>query len=910
MALDIIGYNATFDAFVQFAETQHAAGKEKTVARFDPDAAKELGGIVDRTIKPGSGDWVGVGVGRLASLKRANNITREAFMNAVSNMFGGVDHIPDSVKDAMKLEDYGKGKPLTARRILAVAEAITKLDDAVLSDGFSKEEVAKMHNVANLYAEATGCSKVAAFIEASTPGSKANRLMNYGGRFLKTAENFKNGLELIDTFKEWFSDVGTELRKLDVNHTRTEKMNLTMLNAKVSSFVSDKLLGTEKFVFESIAHDPSFNLAERDQDRLFGMENNVATQFFGLGLNGSCTQTIAQIPPEKRNTLFSAVTLFYPLADNPINANEKPDMYGSLSSEDSPLMVARILRNFDKVAEMKANGTLTLENLVKLCFPELPENGECTVDEVRKIIDGMSGQITEAMKSGRLTTESYCQALWALSDTGCSAEEAIDSCTGGPHPQPPKYVSTGTLGLSAYDGTTKEGRQQLMTDLGRPWTYSYVWNRDKGLLPNDKRGFTFNFPGEPPVVTGESDEGKANIVVVCDKVESLCGKAHPAQASSVMTMLSQSGLGILRGGLSQYGLISNEHSACDFTLSKDAETGDVTIRYSSPEGLPFEFEWTATVRSDGFVTTTPFKFTDKRPPEQKLLNDLFISGNAAKKIGDIIIPGSGLEDVQNPSQELKNRMNNIATANVQTYAPRSIATMRTDGKGSGVDLNKYAAAFKEDLARRLPVSIGKGKPLYELGLEKARDSYVDFITDGKVKTYAEADKKTKIKACLLMAFSCQGFIICGLKGVSNAFDKNGNRARLMAGKGADERNRTDSLNLSKDKNGNFVIKSSTVFTSTSLLLTKENAMSEFYSTNEGSSLKYNLNVVVTADSLERFASANWDDFDSDANWNIENDLATPHSVERAADELPEDFKLDVKVDLSYSIDADGLAVRV
>lgn len=132
----------------------------------------------------------------------------------------------------------------------------------------------------------------------------------------------------------------------------------------------------------------------------------------------------------------------------------------------------------------------------------------------------------------------------------------------------------------------------------------------------------------------------------------------------------------------------------------------------------------------------------------------------------------------------------------------------------------------------------------------------------------------------------------------------------MAGKGADERNRTDSLNLSKDKNGNFVIKSSTVFTSTSLLLTKENAMSEFYSTNEGSSLKYNLNVVVTADSLERFASANWDDFDSDANWNIENDLATPHSVERAADELPEDFKLDVKVDLSYSIDADGLAVRV
>jgi len=44
------------------------------------------------------------------------NATFNAFMKAVGNMFGGVDHIPDNVKEAMKLEDYGKGKPLTARR--------------------------------------------------------------------------------------------------------------------------------------------------------------------------------------------------------------------------------------------------------------------------------------------------------------------------------------------------------------------------------------------------------------------------------------------------------------------------------------------------------------------------------------------------------------------------------------------------------------------------------------------------------------------------------------------------------------------------------------------------------------------------------------------------------------------------
>ena len=115
--------NAQIQQFVEFAEAAVNAGKQKASARLD---AGELGGIVNRTIKPGKGDWVGIGAGRLASLKRANHATRDAFRQAVADMFGGENHIPDSVKDAMKLEDYGKGKPLTARRIMAVKEAIVQ----------------------------------------------------------------------------------------------------------------------------------------------------------------------------------------------------------------------------------------------------------------------------------------------------------------------------------------------------------------------------------------------------------------------------------------------------------------------------------------------------------------------------------------------------------------------------------------------------------------------------------------------------------------------------------------------------------------------------------------------------------------------------------------------------------------
>jgi len=56
-----------------------------------------------------------------------NNEVRELFKQAIADMFGGPDNIPDSVKDAMKMADFGKGKPLTARRILAVKTAVDQV---------------------------------------------------------------------------------------------------------------------------------------------------------------------------------------------------------------------------------------------------------------------------------------------------------------------------------------------------------------------------------------------------------------------------------------------------------------------------------------------------------------------------------------------------------------------------------------------------------------------------------------------------------------------------------------------------------------------------------------------------------------------------------------------------------------
>jgi len=101
MALEI--NNAQFSQFVQFAEQQMQAGKSKAVARVG-DA--QVGPLAGRTITAAKGEFVG-NIWRSVDTRNANDIARDLFRNAIAEMFGGEGNIPDSVKDAMLLKDYG-----------------------------------------------------------------------------------------------------------------------------------------------------------------------------------------------------------------------------------------------------------------------------------------------------------------------------------------------------------------------------------------------------------------------------------------------------------------------------------------------------------------------------------------------------------------------------------------------------------------------------------------------------------------------------------------------------------------------------------------------------------------------------------------------------------------------------------
>ncbi|MBR2838845.1 MAG: hypothetical protein IKE55_08685 [Kiritimatiellae bacterium] len=205
-----------FSKFVQFAEDQSARGKEKAIATKGDVAVGGGTTLEERSIvRTDKIDWVGLVIFRSDDAKRANNEVRALFKKTVAEMFGGEQNIPHSVKEAMLMKDYGCGKPLTARRIIAVRDAIADLgrvncfDKAndpdgqlakkAIANGYTRLDFGRLNTAANLLVEAKRGSEGElsygdALEQVITKGSAANLTMNVGSLYMKNATVFFNGL--------------------------------------------------------------------------------------------------------------------------------------------------------------------------------------------------------------------------------------------------------------------------------------------------------------------------------------------------------------------------------------------------------------------------------------------------------------------------------------------------------------------------------------------------------------------------------------------------------------------------------------------------------------------------------------------------------------------------------------------
>ena len=128
MAIQVNINDAQFKAFTQFAASVSDKG---TVLKANDNPLTAPDGTPRKIVAKG---YDGYGhIWRKQPSKDINNDVRTLFRDTVLRMFGvnDVQHLPDDVKTAMKTGDYDKGKPLTARRIIAVSKAIAKVVEPV-----------------------------------------------------------------------------------------------------------------------------------------------------------------------------------------------------------------------------------------------------------------------------------------------------------------------------------------------------------------------------------------------------------------------------------------------------------------------------------------------------------------------------------------------------------------------------------------------------------------------------------------------------------------------------------------------------------------------------------------------------------------------------------------------------------
>ena len=578
-------YSANFQKFVDFANKAYATKGENTVARFEGMPRGDYKGAF-------ASFW------RTSDMKAANDQVRDLFRKTVADMFGGEKFIPDIVRDNMKLEDFGKGKPLTARRINLVKIAIDTLGGGKFTDaanvgratamGYAPAELPKLARVANIYQHATGCTDEEAENAALDTNSKARVLFDCGGRFTLNAENFKKGLALMDKFPAWFSN-------LHDDHAAGKLDTPTKLNFAASYCLRGAEKATLKFVFDEIAINPNLSLDAEEPEEVFGMANNPAMRFVGREYTTSFSNSLAQMSPTRRSVLYAVVDAFDKISLNAGQLAQRKEI------SQSALLAARVIKNFDAVVALQAAGKLDRANLVPLLYPDFGLDPNASNVEINDAYD------EKMIENPKIIVQVHATAV----HTGASIDDAVDAVVNGkPLDNLPEILHF-SGNLQELDGTATGGRNTMLGDIHRP-SAPVLLDGNKPAIADENVKFVFTFPDGISLAAETGAAGSQKVKdannAIADKLEELCGRVHPKQLSNVYYALSQSSIGgNTKSGLEKYGIKSDEHIPVTFTLSRDNETGAVTIRYSEPKGLPIKFYWTTTIDVDGNSVTTPMR---------------------------------------------------------------------------------------------------------------------------------------------------------------------------------------------------------------------------------------------------------------------------------------------------------------
>ena len=245
MALSIDGYNKLFKSFTDFAQERVNANDGKSIA--DANIETKLSGRKMLAVKHTTADSVHNWT-RGLDLWIVNDRTRKLFRQTVAGMFGGESKIPESVKKAMLLSDYGQGKPLTARRIMAVKQAIDNWKSGMLPVKINK---ATAHAMIADAAKLLGSAKA---LDEDTATSAAECLRRYGnGLPAKTAcilANFIVNIAVTDGLdEEKVANLATDMRgwrEFDFGDPRLAKLGAKFVQRQ-NDYLKDSLPKADQY---------------------------------------------------------------------------------------------------------------------------------------------------------------------------------------------------------------------------------------------------------------------------------------------------------------------------------------------------------------------------------------------------------------------------------------------------------------------------------------------------------------------------------------------------------------------------------------------------------------------------------------------------------------------------------------
>ncbi|MBQ6248282.1 MAG: hypothetical protein IJK04_15530, partial [Kiritimatiellae bacterium] len=534
----------------------------------------------------------------------------------------------------------------------------------------------------------------------------------------------------MDSFKTWFENTAANVKSKNCN-TLTEK------NAGSTFLTKEGLMGFEKFVFEDIALDPTFNLAAPDPEKAFGIENNKAMNFFARGNGSGCTGTVAQLSPEKRQVVYAVFAALEPPSPQPKGATNVAANSETLS---------RILRHFDEIVELKNSGKLDRTHINAVLVPDLDIPPDASP---RAVNDAFMTKLYAkyGTNQGKLMEVSN-----DIERSGCTLAEALAAAEGkGPKPKTLPDYSPTTMKIEEIDGSTKGGRRLMLGDFVRPENPKYL--DGTRILGEEQNHFTVKIGQE--TFTADGKNGGAGNAVIADRIENLCGKVHVDQASSVMRSLSQAAHQPLLPLLQQHGIqggIGNEHIPLTYTLSRNDDTGAITIRYSEPEGMPVKFHWETTVALDGSSTSTPIQFTEtlEESGNKALAKTAGGTSPAAKTMQNFILDASGAQE-NAPVMAKLGRFNAKLQEETRKDLVNTFALLvnknlvgKDEGGNRAEDFDGVHYQFNRDVvAGGMTVNLPGGGKVSTTNYETARDQLVQFITGDDKATYKAASANVK-----------------------------------------------------------------------------------------------------------------------------------------------------------------------